>query len=110
MFAEYGCLDTDGIWGRTAQFCVLSQNAMRLGLAVCAALLIFLLLKCFRLLRVPLRLGSSGLGRLCGEFLGKPKGVHRMFQCPLAEFVSSQVVPLVVCDSGGLMCVNRKVV
>jgi hypothetical protein len=52
----------------------------------------------------------SGLGRLCCKFLGNAKSVHGMFQRPFAQFVSSQVISLVVSDRSGLVSVNRKVV
>jgi hypothetical protein len=52
----------------------------------------------------------SGLGRLCCKFLGNAKSVHGMFQRPFAQFVSSQVISLVVGNCSGMVSVNRKVV
>ena len=51
-----------------------------------------------------------GFFRFCGKFFSKSKGVHGMFQRPLAEFMSRKVISLVVSYGGGLMCVNRKIV
>ena len=52
----------------------------------------------------------SGLGCFCCKFLGKAESVHGVFQRPFAEFVSGQVISLIVGNSSCLMSMNCKVV
>jgi hypothetical protein len=62
------------------------------------------------LVRGVLRPRILGLCRPFGEFLRKLRGVHGMFQSLLAEFISRQVISLIMGHGGGLVSVTRKVV
>jgi hypothetical protein len=57
-----------------------------------------------------LRAGITGLGCFDCEFLGQTEGVHGIFQRSFAEFVSAQVISLVVGDGSSLMSMDCEVV
>jgi hypothetical protein len=87
-----------------------SQHRGATGLAFNASPISFDLAQVPKPVRAGLHSRLSRLCRLCGEFLRKSKRIHGMFERPLAEFVSRQVVSLVVRIGGSLMSVDCKVV